>query len=111
MEKSPYQIIKHRLVTEKAKVLENLKQASSNASVRACESPKYVFIVDRKANKQEIAWALEKIYADKKITVTKVNTSLRKPKPRRVRGFLGKTSFQKKAIITLKPGDELDEQV
>ena len=64
-----------------------------------------------KANKKEIAWAVETIYKDKKIKVIAVNTTLTKPKPKRLRGKIGKTSFKKKAIVTLKPGDELDEQV
>ncbi len=109
--KSPYQVIKHRLVTEKARVLENLKNAESSASLKKCDSPKYVFVVDRKANKREIAQAIEKIYASKNVKVVKVNTTLRKPKTRRVRGQLGKTAYQKKAVITLKAGQELDDQI
>ena len=111
MNKNPHSIIKHRYVTEKARVLENLQHSSSNPSVRKCNRPKYVFVVDRKANKQEIAWAIEKIYAHKKIKVVAVNTTIRKPKPRRVRGFSGTTSYLKKAIVTLETGDAIDEQV
>ncbi|MBI3900874.1 MAG: 50S ribosomal protein L23, partial [Chlamydiia bacterium] len=29
-------------------------------------------------------------------------------KPRRVRGFLGKTSGYKKAIVTFRPGDQIE---
>ncbi len=104
-------MIKHRHVTEKARVLENLQHASSNASVKKCDSPKYVFVVDMHANKKEIASALEEIYESKKIKVKAVNTVVLKPKARRVRGHLGMTSFIKKAIVTLAPGDVLDEQV
>ena len=106
--KNPYQIIKSRHVTEKAHMLESLKDAESNASIRRCKSPKYVFIVEKTANKQEIKTALEEIYADKNIKVKSVNTITTPPKPRRVRGRAGETSVLKKAIVTLDQGDTLD---
>lgn len=109
--KSPYDIIKSRRMTEKARVLENLQHAKSNASVSRCQTPKAVFIVDPKANKIEIAAAIETIYADKKVKVVKVNTITTHPKGRRVRGFLGKTAGFKKAVVTFRPGDNIEEQV
>lgn len=105
--KNPYQIIKHRYVTEKACVLEQLKTADSNPSVRKCKSPKYVFVVDPTANKQEIAWAVEQIYKADSVKVVSVNTITVKPKPKRRRRFLGETAGFKKAIVTLAVGDEL----
>jgi len=109
--KNPYDIIKSRRVTEKSRVLENLQHANSNASLKRCKSPKIVFNVDPSANKTQIAHAIEQIYADKKIKVVSVNTVVVGSKKRRVRGFLGKTSGFKKAIVTLRPGDAIDEQV
>lgn len=109
--RSPYSIIKHRHLTEKARVLEGLQHATSNPSVRKCDAPKYVFVVDRRASKGEIAWAVEKIYEAKKIKVVKVNTITIKPRTRRVRGHEGKTQYLKKAVVTLTPGDTIDEQV
>lgn len=108
MKRDPYQIVKHQHVTEKSQVLQELKNAKSNPSVARCESPKYVFIVDRLANKQEIAWALEEIYRDKKIKVVDVNTINVKQKQRRVRGRIGMKKSFKKAIVTLEKGDSLD---
>jgi len=108
MKKDPYQIVKHQHVTEKAQVLEGLKNATSNQSLARCKSPKYVFIVDPTANKQEIAWAVEEIYRDKKVKVADVNTINVKAKQRRVRGRLGMTKSFKKAIVTLAIGDSLD---
>src|SRR5579872_1305571 len=105
--KNPYDIIKSRRVTEKSRVLENLQHANSNASLKRCKSPKVVFNVDSNANKTEIAAAIEAIYADKKIKVVSVNTVIVGSKKRRVRGFLGKTSGFKKAIVTLRPGDAI----
>lgn len=109
-ENNPYQIIKHQLVTEKASVLQGLKNAKSNPSLAKCESPKYVFIVDRDANKQQIAQALEQIYSARNIKVVAVNTINMKAKVKRMRGRLGKKSAYKKAIVTLEKGDSLDNE-
>jgi large subunit ribosomal protein L23 len=108
---NPYDIIKSRRLTEKSRVLENLQHAKSNPSVSRCKSPKAVFNVDQKANKAEIAWAVEQIYSEKKVKVVSVNTIVVKPKKRRVRGFLGKTAGLKKAVVTFRPGDQIEEQV
>ncbi len=102
---SPYDTIKSRYITEKARVLETLKTNQSNPSVAACNSSKYVFLVDKKANKQEIAEAVEEIYADKNVKVISVNTILMKPKACRVRGRSGFKPGFKKAIVTLQSDD------
>lgn len=106
--KNPYHVIKHQYVTEKSMMLQNLKNAESNVSLKRCKSPKYVFIVDVKANKHEIAVALEEIYREKNIKVVAVNTIQVKPKQRRVRGRLGNKSGFKKAVVTLEKSDSLD---
>lgn len=108
MKKDPYQIVKHQHVTEKSRVLEELKNATSNICLARCKSPKYVFIVDPNANKQEIAWAIEEIYRDKNVKVTAVNTINVKAKARRVRGRPGMKKSFKKAVVTLEEGDSLD---
>lgn len=110
MNKNPYEIIKRQHVTEKSQVLKELKNNDNNASVRRCKSPKYVFVVDPRANKSEIAKALEEIYATNKIKVVSVNTVNVKSKPRRVRGRLGRTAGFKKAIVTLEEGDSIDNE-
>ena len=111
MQKSPFDIIKSRYITEKATVLASLKDAKSNACLKKFDKPKYVFLVDPKANKKEIMWAIEKIYEDKKIKVLAVNTISIHPKIKRVRGHFGKTKHMKKAIVTLEAGDSLEDQV
>lgn len=108
---NPYDIIKSRRLTEKSRVLENLQHAKSNPSVSRCQSPKAVFNVDAKANKAQIAWAVEQIYAEKKVKVVRVNTISIGPKWRRVRGFEGKTAALKKAVVTFRPGDQIETQV
>lgn len=109
MERKPYDIIKSMLISEKANMLMGLKNAESNACVKACKSPKYVFEVDLKANKNEIKLALEEIYKKRAIKVVSVNTIISKPKCRYFRGKAGATKFYKKAIVTLREGDSLDD--
>jgi large subunit ribosomal protein L23 len=107
--KNPYEIIKARYITEKATVLEQLHTANSNRSLAKCSAPKYVFLVDTSAGKAEIAAAVEEIYREKKIKVSKVNTIIIKSKPkRRGRGRPGKTATFKKAVVTLETGDTID---
>ena len=109
--RTPYDIIKSRYITEKSAMLEQLQNANNNRSLSRCTRPKYVFIVDGKANKTEISIAIESIYAEKKITVVAVNTINRKPKKRRVRGRQGFRPGFKKAIVTLEEGDSIDEAI
>ncbi len=106
--KDPYQVIKSIYVTEKSLMLQELKNSESNASVKRCESPKYVFLVDKCANKHEIATAVEEIYKEKNVKVVGVNTITLKPKARRVRGRQGMGPGKKKAIVTLEKGDSLE---
>jgi large subunit ribosomal protein L23 len=78
------------------------------------QAGKYGFIVNPKANKVEIAKAIEQKF---KVHVTDVKTLNHKGKTktqfRKSGRFEGKTSKFKKAIITLKEGEtiELFEQV
>ncbi len=110
LKKSPYQVVHSRHVTEKARMLEQLQFNASNPCVKKCDSPKYVFVVDKRASKQEIASAVQQIYAEKNISVVKVNTIHVSGKQRRVRGRLGFSAGFKKAIVTLAPGDVIDEK-
>ncbi len=110
MARNPYEIIKHRHITEKSQMLQELRNAKSNPSLARCETPKYVFIVDPKANKQEIATAIESIYGKLHVKVLAVNTINVKSKPtRRGRYRIGQKASFKKAIVTLEPGDDLDK--
>ncbi|MCM8824353.1 MAG: 50S ribosomal protein L23 [Candidatus Omnitrophica bacterium] len=89
--KSPYSIIKLPLINEKSE-----KMGVFN---------KYVFVVDRRANKIEIKKAIEDIY---NVNVRDVNIINMKGKSKRIRwGQEGKTSSWKKAIVTLKKGEEI----
>ena len=107
-EKNPYNVIKHLRVTEKAMMLEKLKNETGNKSLARCKSPKYVFVVDKDANKKEIAEAIEEIYSPRSVKVVAVNTINVRAKPRRVRGRQGLRPSFKKAIVTLQEGDTLE---
>lgn len=88
MEFDPLNIIKKPIVTEKSTASTELFNA-------------YTFLVDRHANKLEIARAIEKIF---KVKVEKVRTQVRKGKPRRMRFKWGKQPDWKRAVVTLKEG-------
>jgi large subunit ribosomal protein L23 len=109
--KSPYDIVLSRHVTEKARVLEQLQFNTSNLCVKKCDTPKYVFIVDKRANKREIAAAIEEIYSERKVKVISVNTITNKPKERRMRGRAGMRPGFKKAIVTFEAGDTIEDKV
>jgi len=77
---------------------------------------KYTFVVAPDANKIEIKQAIESIYnagkkrADAAVAVTSVRTIKNKGKSRRVSfRFKGKKPDWKKAIITLAPGQMLED--
>lgn len=69
----------------------------------------YSFVVDKRANKIEIAKAIEEMY---NVGVESVNTAIMpsKVKSRYTRGGqqVGRKSGYKKAYITLTEGDEID---
>lgn len=104
----PYAVIKSVYVTEKSTTLQGLATSQSNRSVAACKGPKAVFLVDPKANKCEIAKAIEAIYSNPKVKVVKVNTINVKSRRRRVRGRMGNTSSFRKAVVTFEPGDSIE---
>jgi large subunit ribosomal protein L23 len=66
---------------------------------------KYLFRVDKKANKIDIKRSVEELY---KVKVDTVNIMNVKGKKRRVRFREGMTSSWKKAIVTLKPDNRIE---
>ena len=110
MLKNKKMILRGVHVTEKASTLQGLVDSESNACTKKCKTPKFVFLVDPKANKGEIKEAVEKYFADQKITVTKVNTIMMPRKKKRVKGSrkMGFTAQVKKAVVSLKAGDKLN---
>ncbi len=80
----PRDLIKRPIVTEQASEL--------------MEQNKYVFEVERRANKTEIRQAIEKIFG---VKVEQVNTMRTPAKRKRVGKHVGYTQEKKKAIVKL----------
>jgi large subunit ribosomal protein L23 len=86
-----YDIVKHPLVTEKGTNLE--------------KDRKYLFAVDKKANKHQVREAVQKIY---KVTVTDVCIINVRPKKRKYKfSQEGYRAGYKKAVVTLKEGEKI----
>jgi len=82
------------------------KPIISEKSMNETATGKYIFKVAPKANKQQIAKAIEEMY---KVAVLKVNSIKVKPEERLVRGrFKSKTKLWKKAIVTIKKGQKIE---
>lgn len=77
----------------------------SEKSYAGIERNAYTFLVDPRANKTEIKEAVQKIW---NVRVVSVNTLNRRGKVKR-RGFTkGKRPDQKRAVVTLAPGDTIE---
>ncbi len=87
-----HQIIRKLLVTEKSTVARE-------------ESNKYIFEVDRKANKVEIGQAVEKLF---KVKVIDVHVMHVLGKKKRTGKVMGQKSSWKKAIVTLTAGNRIE---
>lgn len=66
---------------------------------------KYVFLVDRKVNSRQIKKEIENIY---KVKVEAVNIINQKGKVKRLGRSLGRRPAFRKAIVTVKKGQEID---
>ena len=66
---------------------------------------KYLFLVNKVANKIQIKKAVEELY---KVKVKNVNTFISRGKMKRVRYQLGRTPDLKKAVVTLQEGQKIE---
>jgi large subunit ribosomal protein L23 len=87
-----YDIIKRPVITEKT----NIQKEENN---------QLTFEVDMRANRVEIARAIEKIFS---VKVAKTSTAHVRGKIKRRGRILGKRKDWKKAIVTLMPGERID---
>jgi large subunit ribosomal protein L23 len=90
--RSPYQVVRKPLLTEKGTRLKE-------------EGNQYVFRVAKTANKIEIKQAIEQLF---KVTVLEVRTLQVRGKVKRLGRFQGRKPDWKKAIATLKKGDSIE---
>lgn len=85
------------------KVIKNLLHSEKGTFIAPFN--KYIFEVDKKANKLEIKRAVEEIY---KVKVKDVNTMIMSGKWRRLRFKAGRTPDWKKAVVTLQQGSKIE---
>lgn len=86
-----YNTILSPIITEKA--------------TKVSENNQYVFKVPLNSNKENIKHAIEKLF---KVKVKSINTLKVKGKNKTFKGTKGKRSDYKKAIVSLKEGENLD---
>jgi large subunit ribosomal protein L23 len=102
--RAPQSIIKRPLLTEKTARL----RETGGAADRPVEGEDYaqqvVFEVVRDANKVEIRNAIESLF---KVSVTQVRTLVARGKDKRVGKYSGRRPAWKKAVVTLKAGDQI----
>lgn len=88
-----YQVLKRPILTEKSDYQR--------------DESKYVFEVDRQANKLQIKEAVEMLFD---VEVLAVNTMVMKPKRRRLgRKMITTRPAWKRAVVTLAPGERIQE--
>jgi len=93
MEKTPYDIIKRPLLTEKS------TKAKDKLNT-------YMFEVAMDSNKHEIKRSIEVIFPT--VKVADVRTMIMKGKPKKLRYAVNHQPNWKKAVVTLKEGSRID---
>lgn len=82
-----------------------IKSRNTEKALIATDKSKYVFNVEKKANKDNLFQEIVNTYKVTPIKINIINTSkrlvMRRGKPGMISGF-------KKAIVTLKKGDKID---
>jgi len=84
-------IIKRPVITEKATIMREKEN-------------KYVFIVAKEANKQQIKKAVEELF---KVNVVRIHTVKVSGKPKRVGAHSGYSPDYKKAMVKIKSGQSI----
>ena len=102
--RTPQTIIKRPLLSEKTARLRETGGAAERPAEGDDDAQQVVFEVAKDANKIEIRGAVEALF---KVTVTQVRTLIARGKIKRVGRFSGRRPAWKKAIVTLKAGDQI----
>jgi len=89
---SPFDIIQAPVLSEKA--------------VAEIPNSRYTFYVHPEANRTQIQEAVQKVFS---VDVVKVNLIKQRGKVRRIGRFEGRDKDRKKAIVTLKPGQTIQQ--
>ena len=86
-----YRVLRRPLISEKGSIL--------------AEDGTYLFVVDKRANKKEIAQAVHSVYGIKPEKVRTINVS---GKRRQSGNIKGRTMDWKKAVVVLPKGQKID---
>ena len=78
----------------------------SEKAVQAIQAGKYAFYVHPKANRVQIREAIEPVF---KVDVVKINLINVQGKIKRLGRFAGRRPERKKAIVTLKAGQRIEQ--
>jgi large subunit ribosomal protein L23 len=103
--RAPQSIIKRPLLTEKSARLRDTGGAAETPAEGEEYAQQVVFEVSKDANKIEIRHAVQSLF---KVTVTGVRTLVVRGKQKRVGRFSGRRPAWKKAVVTLKAGDNIE---
>jgi large subunit ribosomal protein L23 len=103
--KSPGQIIKRPLLTEKGTRLKDHGGAAPGTFSEEDLKPQVLFEVSMDANKIEIKHAVEALFS---VKVLDVHTQVMRGKEKRIGRFMGMRPNWKKAIVTLAPGNKIE---
>ena len=82
-----------------------IRPVVSEKSYAGLEANRYTFLVHPDSNKTEIKEAIQKIW---NVHVLNVNTLKRRGKVKRQRFVEGKRADQKRAVVTLAQGDQIE---
>lgn len=105
MRRSPEQVIKRPLMTEKGAFLKQTGGQSETDLDPESVAPQVLFEVAKDANKVDIRRAVESLW---KVKVLKVRTSVTRGKNKRMGRFEGRRASMKKALVTLAPGQSIE---
>jgi large subunit ribosomal protein L23 len=103
--RSPEEIIKRPLLTEKGTRLKETGGQPEGALDPETLKSQLLFEVARDANKVEIRHAVEKLW---NVDVLSVRTTVVRGKEKRMGRFVGKRSNWKKAVVTIAPGQNIE---
>ena len=103
--RSPEQIIKRPLLTEKGTLLKETGGQADDEVDPETLKPQLLFEVARDANKIEIRHAVEKLW---NVNVLSVRTSVVRGKEKRMGRHVGRQSNWKKAVVTIAPGQNIE---
>jgi len=103
--RSPEQIIKRPLLTEKGTLLKETGGNPQGELDPETVKSQLLFEVAKDANKVEIRHAVEKLW---NVDVLSVRTAIVRGKEKRMGRYLGRRSNWKKAVVTIAPGQNIE---